>query len=73
MKISYNWLKQYISPLPPAEETAVMLTNCGLEVESIEKYETLKGGLSGVVVGEVMTKEKHPDADNPIRFEIDHY
>ncbi len=63
MKISYNWLKQYINTDLAAEDVAVLLTNCGLEVESIEKYETVKGGLNGVVVGEVKTKEKHPDAD----------
>ena len=68
MKISYNWLKEYISlndkPLNiPAEEVAKLLTDCGLEVESIEKLETIKGGLQGIVVGEVKTKEKHPDAD----------
>jgi phenylalanyl-tRNA synthetase beta chain len=68
MKISYNWLKEYISlndkPINiPAEEVAKLLTDCGLEVESIEKLETIKGGLQGIVVGEVKTKEKHPDAD----------
>ena len=47
----------------PAEETGVLLTNCGLEVEGIEKFETIKGGLIGVVIGQVITKEKHPDAD----------
>ena len=63
MKISYNWLKQYIDTKLSPEEIAVMLTNCGLEVESLEKFETIKGGLNGVVVGEVITKDKHPDAD----------
>ncbi|MEI6487784.1 MAG: phenylalanine--tRNA ligase subunit beta [Bacteroidota bacterium] len=63
MKISYNWLKQYINTNLPAETVATMLTDCGLEVEGIEKHETIKGGLKGVVVGEVKTKEKHPDAD----------
>jgi len=68
MKISYNWLKEYISlndkPLNmPAEEVGKLLTDCGLEVESIEQLETIKGGLQGIVVGEVKTKEKHPDAD----------
>ncbi len=63
MKISYNWLKQYINTDLPAETVATMLTDCGLEVEGIEKHETIKGGLKGVVVGEVKTKEKHPDAD----------
>ncbi|MEK6615735.1 MAG: phenylalanine--tRNA ligase subunit beta [Bacteroidota bacterium] len=71
MKISYNWLKQYISLAPDAsigagispEKTAELLTDCGLEVESIEKHETVKGGLEGCVIGEVKTKDKHPDAD----------
>ncbi len=63
MKISYNWLKEYIYIDLPATEVAEMLTFCGLEVESIEAYESIKGGLNGLVVGEVLTKEKHPDAD----------
>jgi phenylalanyl-tRNA synthetase beta chain len=63
MKISYNWLKEYIDVDLPAEEVAEMLTFCGLEVEAIEPFESIKGGLSGLVVGEVITKEKHPDAD----------
>ncbi len=63
MKISYNWLKQYIDTKLSPEEIAVSLTNCGLEVESLEKYETIKGGLNGVVIGKVITKDKHPDAD----------
>jgi phenylalanyl-tRNA synthetase beta chain len=63
MKISYNWLKEYINVDLPSEEVAEMLTFCGLEVESIESFESIKGGLRGLVVGEVLTKEKHPDAD----------
>ncbi|HRG58224.1 MAG TPA: phenylalanine--tRNA ligase subunit beta [Bacteroidia bacterium] len=63
MKISYNWLKEYINIDLPANEVAEMLTFCGLEVESIETFESIKGGLNGLVVGEVITKEKHPDAD----------
>ncbi len=63
MKISYNWLKEYIKTDLPAEQVGQLLTDCGLEVESIDKFETIKGGLKGIVVGEVMTKEKHPDAD----------
>ena len=63
MKISYNWLKEYVSDMPSAEETAKILTNIGLEVEGLEKIETIKGGLSGVCIGEVLTCEKHPDAD----------
>jgi len=63
MKISYNWLKQYVNIDLSAEDAGKLLTGCGLEVESIEKTETIKGGLKGMVVGEVKTKEKHPDAD----------
>jgi phenylalanyl-tRNA synthetase beta chain len=63
MKISYNWLKEYIEVDLPAEQVAEMLTFCGLEVEAIEPFESIKGGLNGLVVGEVITKEKHPDAD----------
>ena len=64
MKISLNWLKQYISFHLPPEETGKLLTSCGLEVESIEVFETIKGGLKGLVVGEVLTCENHPDSDH---------
>lgn len=63
MKISYNWLKDYISEIPSPEDTAAILTGTGLEVEAMEKTESVKGGLSGVVVGEVITCVKHPNAD----------
>ncbi len=63
MKISYNWLKEYINTDKKPEEIAVLLTDCGLEVESIEKYQSVKGDLEGVLIGEVLTKTKHPDAD----------
>ena len=63
MKISYNWLKNYVQTDLPVETISVLLTNCGLEVEAIEKEESVKGGLQGIVVGQVMSKEKHPDAD----------
>ena len=63
MKISYNWLKQYVDTDLSAEEIGTILTETGLEVESVEKIEMVKGGLEGVVVGEVLTCEKHPDAD----------
>jgi len=63
MKISYNWLKNYVNTNLPAETIAKYLTDCGLEVEAIDKIESVKGGLQGIVVGEVKTKEKHPDAD----------
>lgn len=63
MKISYNWLKQYVTLTTTAEETGKLLTDSGLEVEGIETYETVKGGLAGVVIGQVLTKEQHPNAD----------
>jgi len=63
MKISYNWLKQYVKTNLSPVEIGNILTDTGLEVESIEKIEAVKGGLEGVVVGEVLTCEKHPDAD----------
>ena len=63
MKISYNWLKQYLKLDLPAEDTAVILTDLGLEVEGIEYFESVKGGLKGVVVGHVLECEKHPNAD----------
>jgi phenylalanyl-tRNA synthetase beta chain len=63
MKISYNWLSDFINiPLSP-EETGIILTDIGLEVEKIEVVESIKGGLKNVVVGEIKTVEKHPDAD----------
>ncbi len=63
MKISYNWLKDYIDLDVSPEELSVLLTDGGLEVEGMEKVESVKGGLAGVVVGEVLTCEKHPNAD----------
>jgi phenylalanyl-tRNA synthetase beta chain len=63
MKISYNWLKNYVSTDLPAEEVARLLTDAGLEVESVEKHESVKGGLEGIVIGEVKTCAKHPGAD----------
>ncbi len=63
MKISYNWLKTYISTDISAEEAGKILTDTGLEVEGIEKIEAVQGGLEGVVIGKVLTCEKHPDAD----------
>jgi phenylalanyl-tRNA synthetase beta chain len=63
MKISYNWLKNYIQTELSPEEIASILTDTGLEVDGIEKIESVKGGLHGVVVGEVLSCEKHPDAD----------
>lgn len=63
MRISYNWLKQFIKIDLKSEDTAAILTDLGLEVEVVEKYQSVRGGLEGVVVGHVLTCEKHPDAD----------
>lgn len=63
MKISYSWLKQYIDTELSPERIAEILTAIGLEVEALEKIESVKGGLRGVVIGEVLTCEKHPNAD----------
>ena len=63
MKISYNWLKNYINTDISPDEMGRILTETGLEVESIEKIEAVKGGLNGVFVAEVLTCVKHPDAD----------
>jgi phenylalanyl-tRNA synthetase beta chain len=63
MKISYNWLKQFIKNRLEPEETAALLTDLGLEVEVVEKYQSIKGGLEGIVVGHVLTCVPHPDAD----------
>jgi phenylalanyl-tRNA synthetase beta chain len=63
MKVSYNWLKQYIKTDLDPIRMGEILTETGLEVESVEKIEAIKGGLEGVVIGEVLACEKHPDAD----------
>ncbi|MFM8849918.1 MAG: phenylalanine--tRNA ligase subunit beta [Cytophagales bacterium] len=63
MKISYNWLRQYINITETAEEIGKVLTGTGLEVESVQPFETVKGGLDGLVIGEVVTCSKHPNAD----------
>ena len=64
MNVSYNWLKRYLDADLSAERMAEILTELGLEVEEFEKIETIKGGLKGVVVGEVLTCEDHPDSDH---------
>ncbi|GAA4245188.1 MULTISPECIES: phenylalanine--tRNA ligase subunit beta [Winogradskyella] len=63
MKISYNWLKQFIKTDWDAEKTGELLTDLGLEIEGIDTFESVKGGLKGIVVGEVLTCEQHPNAD----------
>lgn len=63
MTISYNWLKEYIDIPESPEEIGKLLTSTGLEVESVEPFETVKGGLKGLVIGEVLNCTKHPNAD----------
>jgi phenylalanyl-tRNA synthetase beta chain len=63
MNISYNWLKQFLEIDWEPAKTAELLTDLGLEVEGISRFESVKGGLKGVVVGEVLEVRKHPNAD----------
>lgn len=63
MNISYNWLKQFLNIDWKANQTAELLTALGLEVEGITSFESIKGGLKGVVVGHVLTCVQHPNAD----------
>ncbi len=63
MKISYNWLKQFIQTDWPAEKTGNLLTDLGLEIEGITQFNSVKGGLRGIIVGEVITCIQHPNAD----------
>ncbi len=63
MKISYNWLKDYLDIDIEPQKLSTILTGIGLEVESMEEWESVKGGLKGVIIGEVLTCKKHPDAD----------
>ena len=63
MTISYNWLSEYLPEKVETEKLSRILTSIGLEVESMESFEEVKGGLKGLVIGEVLECEKHPDAD----------
>lgn len=63
MTISYNWLSEYLPKSIEPEALSKILTSIGLEVESLEAYESIKGGLKGLVVGEVLTCDQHPNAD----------
>ena len=63
MTISYKWLSEYLPVTVAPEQLTVILTSIGLEVENFEKYEEVKGGLQGLVIGEVLSAEKHPNAD----------
>lgn len=63
MKISFNWLRDYLQFDIDPHKLSEILTGIGLEVEAVEEWESIKGGLKGVVIGEVLTCRKHPDAD----------
>ncbi|GAB4020904.1 phenylalanine--tRNA ligase subunit beta [Spirosoma koreense] len=63
MEVSYKWLQEFIDLPELPEEVGKILTSTGLEVEGVEKIEAIPGGLEGVVIGEVLTCTKHPDAD----------
>ncbi len=64
MKISYKWLKDLLTFDVSAEEVSHYLTNCGLEVEGVETADMVRGGLKGLVIGEVLTCEPHPNSDH---------
>ena len=64
MKVSYSWLKEYIKTDKSPEEICDILTQTGLEVGGLEEVETVKGGLKGLVIGEVVTCEPHPNSDH---------
>jgi phenylalanyl-tRNA synthetase beta chain len=63
MTISYNWLSEYLPEVIDPQRLSKILTSIGLEVESLEKYESIRGGLQGVVIGEVIEASQHPNAD----------
>ena len=63
MKISFSWLKDYLDVSLPLDKVTEVLTDTGLEVEGVETVESVKGGLKGVVVGEIVSCEQHPNAD----------
>lgn len=71
MKISGNWLKDYIKTDLKTEKIGEFLTDIGLEVEGIDKFESIKGSLEGIVVGKVLTCEKHPNADKLNKTTVD--
>ena len=64
MNISYKWLREYVDTTLTAQEVADALTSAGLEVDSVEEVQTIKGGLEGLYVAEVLTCEPHPDSDH---------
>ncbi|MGZ5222312.1 MAG: phenylalanine--tRNA ligase subunit beta, partial [Chitinophagaceae bacterium] len=71
MTISYKWLSEYLPVILEPERLSRILTSIGLEVESMEKYEEAKGGLKGLIIGEVVSTEKHPNADKLTLTKVD--
>lgn len=71
MKISYNWLKEYLKCSLDTQQISLLLTDIGLEVEGIETFESIKGGLEGFVTGKVITCERHPNADKLHKTTVD--
>ncbi len=71
MKISNNWLKEYIKTDLKTDKIGEYLTDIGLEVEGIDKFESIKGSLEGIIVGKVLTCEQHPNADKLKKTTVD--
>ena len=71
MKISYSWLKDYITHDKTPEEVCEILTQTGLEVGGLEEVETVKGGMKGLVAGKVLTCGPHPDSDHLSKTTVD--
>ncbi|MGB3591945.1 MAG: phenylalanine--tRNA ligase subunit beta [Nonlabens sp.] len=71
MKVSYNWIKQFVNLPDDLQAHCDLLTSLGLEVEGVQPFESVKGGLSGIVVGEVMSCDKHPNADKLKLTQVD--
>src|SRR5258706_10544223 len=71
MTISYKWLSEYLPLTVEPERLSRILTSIGLEVESLEKFEEIKGGLNGLLIGEILSTEKHPNADKLTLTKVD--
>ncbi len=71
MKVSLNWLKQYLDIEVSPEQLGEILTDIGLELESIEQVESIRGGLAGVVIGQVVASQRHPNADKLSLTKVD--
>ena len=71
MKIAYNWIKQFLKVDLPQEQVSEMLTDLGLEVDGISSFESIKGGLKGVITGEILNCIPHPNADRLVIAQVD--